>query len=294
VEGFPAKCKNSADEPEEAMNINRTSFFLLTVLFLSHSHLISAQVTIIDIPLPSKSFHRVDVDSSSFAAWLRQLPVKKAHSPVLDFRGNIFKKSDDSTVAYVVDFSMIGRRLEQCMDIVVRFYAEYCWNYQLTDNLNFPLPGGYWLQWNYWKIGFRPQFRGMTMSLEKTTREDDSYNNFNKFLNTIFNYSHTQQFYHAYRQIVREDVQIGDFIVRKGTKGHTVLIVDMAADEDGNMIALIGNGDTPACEFFLVNSNQNVPWINLSFENDTLPLALRRQMSWDGLRRFSDHQNKIK
>ena len=274
------------------MSMLHKVIYFLTILFLSHQDAVYGQSTILDIPLPSIEYRRINIDSSSFGAWLRQLPLKKPPADVLDFNGHIFKPSNDSAVAYVVDLPIQGRRLEQCMDIVVRLYAEYCWMNQCEEELSFPLPGGYWLAWESWEKGFRPEFRGIKMSLEKKIKGDSSYRNFNKFLNTIFNHSHTQQYYHAYQLITREDVQIGDFIVSKGTKGHAVLIVDMAIDHGGNKIALIGNGDTPACEFFLLNSYQKRPWISLSSDRDVLPLKLRRKMTWDGLRRFSKSRHR--
>ena len=64
------------------------------------------------------------------------------------------------------------------------------------------------------------------------------------------------------------------------------MIVDIARNSRGELIALIGNGDTPACQFFLLNYTRDNPWIPLSLDNDVIPLPLRRKMTWDGLRRF--------
>jgi hypothetical protein len=213
--------------------------------------------------------------------------LKKNGSAVLDYRGKIFKSGSDSTVAAVVDWRIEGRRLEQCMDILIRFYAEFLWEEGETADLQLPLPGGYWLNWNEWSDGFRPQFRGIKVSLLRNFRPDSSYNSFIAYLQTIFSESHTQQFYHAYKPVKKTDVQIGDFIVRKGTKGHAVMIVDLAKNKKGELIALIGNGDTPACQFFLLNFRLGNPWIPLESEEDMLDLPLRRKMSWDGLRRFN-------
>ena len=172
------------------------------------------------------------------------------------------------------------------MDIVVRLYAEYTWEKNKSHKLRLPLPGGYWLAWENWRQGYRPIFMGIDVQQLRVSNPDSTYNAFNKYLNTIFNASHTQQFYHAYQPIDRRNVKIGDFIVKKGTKGHTVMIVDMAQNNNGDLIALIGNGDTPACQFFLLNSVNGNPWIRLKFDQEIIDLPLRRKMSWDGLRRF--------
>ena len=246
-----------------------------------------AQTTIGEIPLPSADYHRLPAGPGSFAAWLRQRPLKNKNLPVLDYRGRIFKAAGDSVVAAVLDLDIKGRRLEQCMDILVRLYADYLWQNKQGKDLILPLPGGYWLTWADWKKGFRPIFKGIEVRLFLSAQADSGEMSYKKYLNTVFAESHTQQFYHAYKPITPEMVAVGDFIVKKGTKGHAVLIADMAVNEHGDLIALVGNGDTPACQFFLINYKKDEAWIPLDFERENLLLPLRRKMSWDGLRRFN-------
>ena len=81
-------------------------------------------------------------------------------------------------------------------------------------------------------------------------------------------------------------MQIGDFIVKKGTKGHVVIIVDLARNKEGNLIALIGQGDTPACQFYLLNYKKDNPWFPINTTNEVLPLPIKKEMRWEGLRRF--------
>jgi hypothetical protein len=84
----------------------------------------------------------------------------------------------------------------------------------------------------------------------------------------------------------RRNLQIGDIIIKRGTKGHAVIVVDLAKNEIGDMIVLIGNGDTPACQFFLLNHKRNKPWFSVDFNRERLDLPLKRKITWDGLRRF--------
>jgi hypothetical protein len=247
---------------------------------------VKAQSQIGNMPLPSAAYHRLPVESGSFASWLRHLPLKDQGVPVLDYRGRVFKTAGDSVVARVVDIDITGSRLEQCMDIIVRFYADYLWENNKTNGLSLPLPGGYRLDWDDWKQGLRPFFKGLDMSLKNNSTPDSSEKSYRNYLNIVYAESHTQQFYHAYEQRNKMDVEIGDFIVKKGTKGHAILIVDMAEDERGERIVLIGNGDTPACQFFLLNFKNHQPWVPLSFDKENLNLPLKRKMTWDGLRRF--------
>jgi len=241
--------------------------------------------TIGEIPLP-EGYKRISVKEKSFADWIRQLPLKPRHSAVLDYKGRIFKNENDTTVAAVIDWKVKGRRLEQCMDILVRFYAEFLWENQIHEKLTLPLPGRQSIKWSDWKNGFRPKFSGINVKQLKIEKLNSSKKNYNKYLNLVFAESHTQQFYYAYPTIKREDVQIGDFVIKKGAKGHAVMIVDIAKNAKGDLIALIGQGDTPACEFYLLNYKKENPWFLLDFSNELIPLPINKKMSWDGLRRF--------
>jgi len=172
------------------------------------------------------------------------------------------------------------------MDILVRFYSEYLWEKNEQGNLSLPLPGKQSLKWSDWQQGYRPKFRGINFDLIKSEKCNFAKNNFNKYLNLIFAESHTQQFYFAYPVIERQNIQVGDFIVKKGVKGHAVMIVDLAQNANGDLIALIGQGDTPACEFYLLIYNNDNPWIPLNFSEELIPLPIKKKMTWDGLRRF--------
>ena len=235
---------------------------------------------------PPAGFIRIPTDSNSFAYWLRQMPLLSENSSVKDYKNRMFKKSNDSTVAAVVAYNIKGRKLEQCMDILLKFWTEYLINQNKRNEIIFPLPDGLMLSWTDWENGMRPKFRGLNFYLENTAKPDSSNLSLKKYLNTIFEYSSTQAFYHYYKDINPADLQIGDFVVKKGYKGHAMMIVDLAQDKDGNLQALIGQGDTPACQFYLLNYEMENPWFPIDISIDVLPLPIKKEMRWKGLRRF--------
>jgi hypothetical protein len=257
------------------------SLFILTGLTC-------AQEMVGSIGLPDTNSVRVAVDRNSFGDWLRHLPLKSAGSAVYDYRGRVHKPGNDGSVAAVVDLDIMGRRLEQCMDILIRLYAQYLWDDKFSEDLILPLPGGYWLAWKDWAEGIRPVFHGIDVKLKKSERSDYSYAQYQKYLKLVYAESHTQQFYYWYQPVPVQDVQIGDFFVIKGSKSHAVMIVDLAVGSDGQKYALIGQGDTPACQFYLLRSEDSRFWIRLDPDEEKLPLPIRRKMTWDGLRRFSE------
>ncbi|MEJ2053170.1 MAG: DUF4846 domain-containing protein [Calditrichaceae bacterium] len=271
--------------------------FLFLLLF---AHFITAQTcflnptdlsiekfdTILErIYLPD-GYERVPADSGSFGYWIRRMPLLPEKSAVKDYKNRIFKESKDTTIAAVIAYNIKGRNLDQCMDILMRLYAEYLISMNRKDEIRYPLPDGLMLGWAEWKSGMRPKFRGVHFYLEKIAEPDSADRNFNRYLNTIFEYSGTQAFYHYYKDINPDSLQIGDFIVKKGRKGHAVMIVDLARDNEGNLIALIGQGDTPACQFYLLNYKKENPWFPLETGIDVLPMPIKKKMRWKGLRRF--------
>ncbi|MBD3224662.1 MAG: hypothetical protein GF313_08025 [Caldithrix sp.] len=240
---------------------------------------------------PPEGFQRINIPSNSFGAWLRKMPLQKAGNPVLDYRGHIHLESKDTTLAAVTAMDIAGRKLHQCMDVILRLYAEFQIEKSNIRAIGFPLPDGLRLPLWSWINGYRPTFRGLHFRLKRSAGADSSLKSIQEYLRTIFYYSNTQTFYHHYKPIDRTDLQIGDFIVKKGKQGHAVLFVDLVQNPDGKMKALVGQGDTPACQFYLLNSDHGSPWISLDLTSDALSLPISKKMFWDGLRRFPTIDN---
>jgi len=235
---------------------------------------------------PPNGFNRVAVEPNSFAAWLHRLPLQKPDSPILDFRGKEFKKSADSTVAAVANLDISGKRLEQCMDILIRFYSDYLIEKDQRDSIKFPLPDGLLLSWEKWRAGCRPHFKGLNFNLLKSAMKDSSAKNFERYLAEVFSYSGSQTFYHHYPSIDLADLRAGDFIVRKSRKGHAVLILDLVQNEQGEKMMMVGQGDTPACQFYILRGKNGSPWFPIKADSQYPTLPINKKMYWRGLRRF--------
>ena len=231
-------------------------------------------------------FKRITVPPNSFAGWLRNLPLKPEASAVLDYRGRIKKSADDTTVAAVVNMNIHGKNLDQCMDILMRLRSEYLISKKRKQKITFPLPDGTMLSWQAWKSGYRFRLKNYHFQLYKATSQDSSQRNFEIYLRNIFDYTGTQAFYHYYKTIPYDSLKIGDFIVKKNPHGHAVMIIDIAEDSSGNKIALFGQGDTPACQFYVLNFRKNNPWFPISESQEKPPLPIKKSMKWSGLRRF--------
>jgi hypothetical protein len=248
---------------------------------------LSSYKTIEETFSPPQGFTRVQVKQNSFAAYLRSLPVLKDSFNVMDFKDRVWKKKTDSSVSAVVPVNISGKRLWQCMDILLGLHANYLRQTKHTD-VTYPLPDGTQLSWLEWQKGIRPVFKGMGFSKILKSKEDSSQKNFTRYLNAIFEYSGTQSFWHYYPDVDLKDIQPADFIVKKGKKGHAVLIVDMAENTNGEKLALIGQGDTPACQFYLLKQKDGNPWFKINMNASYPSLPIKKQMNWIGLRRFPE------
>ena len=267
------------------MRLHRESVIFIFLLFFLPG-LVSANDTLQQRFSPPFGFSRVTVQPNSFAAWLRAIPLQEAGSPVLDFRDRESKKAGDSTVAAVVDFNISGKRLEQCMDILLRFYSDYLITNGKRDSLQIPLPDGLLLSWKEWQEGWRPYFKGFNFHFSQTAQTDSSQKNFECYLAEIFSYSGSHTFYYFFSQIPADEIKIGDFIVRKNRKGHAVLIMDLVENERGQKMVMVGQGDTPACQFYILKGKDGSPWFSLNSSTDYLPLPIKKKMYLRGLRRF--------
>ncbi|KAA3610223.1 MAG: hypothetical protein D8M58_06660 [Calditrichaeota bacterium] len=267
--------------------------FLLTsnFLFAQEEIFLSPQlyslekfITIEEKLAPPVGYLRVKTDSNSFAAYLRNLPA--INDNVLDFKNNVRIENGDSSLALVVPVSIKGNRLWQCMDIILLFQTDFLSRSNKVDKINFPLPDGTNLSWAEWKDGIRPEFSGDRFAKSVSSGKDSTAKNFQRYLNNIFSYSGTQTFYHHFSKVSLDSIKPGDFIVKKGKKGHAVLIVDVAINKQNEKVVLIGQGDTPACQFYLLKNKQGSPWFKILSNTKFPNLPIRKKMYWSGLRRF--------
>lgn len=266
---------------------------ILFLLQISHSqkNMIKAGTILEPISIrlqPPEGFQRTPVLPCSYELWLRNLPLLPEKSPVKDYLGRIKNVPNDTTIAAVIDYDIQGKKLEQCMDIIIRLRADFLKLRNRENEIAFYLPIDFLLKWRDWKQGFRPLFQGIRLNLIQNSPPDSSEKSFEDYLWTLFYHSNTQTAYFNYPKIALKDIQIGDFIVKKGSRGHAVLIVDLAVDRDGNKIALIGQGDTPARQFHILNFRKHHAWFPIDPAREYPPLPIKKKMTWEGLRRFHD------
>jgi hypothetical protein len=199
---------------------------------------------------PPDGFARVSVDPGSYQAYLRELDLRTDRTTVLSYDGSEL----DSPSAAVAVLDVGNRDLQQCADSIMRLHAEWLWSVERADDVAYHFVSGDLSAWKDWRAGQRFRIRGNTVTATHGAEPDDSYQNFRRYLTHVFAFAATRSMPLDSIEIDIGDARAGDFLLRPGSPGHTVLLLDVAVHPDGRRAALIGQGFMPAQEFHVVTS----------------------------------------
>ena len=220
---------------------------------------------------PPAGYKRTEVDSVSFAGWLRSLPLKQAGSPVLLYNGQ--RKHNQKAHVAVVDIDVGTRDLQQCADAVIRLRAEYFFSLHQYDSISFDFTSGDAASFRKWIEGVRPRVRGNKVEWIKTGVVDSSYRSSRDYLDVVFTYAGS---YSLERQMKPKedicDVAIGDVFVQEGFPGHAVIVVDVALHKStGEKVFLLAQSFMPAQEIHILKNptdSRLSPWYECDFGHE--------------------------
>jgi hypothetical protein len=135
-----------------------------------------------------EGFSRIQVDESSFAAYLRNLPLKP-HGSKVEYYNKQTKPKDVHEA--VVDMDVGERDLQQCADAVIRLRAEYLFHNQLYDKISFSFTNGFKADYTSWMRGKRIVVDGNEAYWVDSGRPSNDYESFRKYLDIVFAYAGT-------------------------------------------------------------------------------------------------------
>lgn len=207
-----------------------------------------------------EGYTRIEVTDNSFGDYLRNFPLKEDGSPVLLYDGS--EKRNQSAHIAVFDMRISNKDLQQCADSVIRMYAEYYYANQQYDKIKFHFVSGFLCEYEKWQAGYRVKVSGNDVSMQKTKGYDDSYETFEKYLDTVFSYASTLSLDKESSPIDIADLQIGDVFLKGGSPGHVVMVVDICENERGEKAFLLAQGFMPAQEFHVLKNpaSDHDPW----------------------------------
>jgi hypothetical protein len=235
------------------------------------------------IPPPS-GYSRVPVEEGSFGAWLRGLPLRPAGSSVQDFRGGEILDAEHSALAAVAELDVGSANLQQCADSIIRLHAEWLWSRGQKDRIAYRFTSGHLASWTRYAAGERARVSGSKVTWVKSGPVDGSRATFRAYLDLVFTYAGTLSLDAGKQRPKREDVRPGDFFVLGGSPGHAVLVLDVARNEKGERVALLGQGFIPAQDFHVLSPGEDGPWFSLDGEEVATPFW--KPFPWSSLRRL--------
>ena len=237
---------------------------------------------------PPAGYLRTPAPAGSFAAYLRNLPLKAPGAPVRYFDGAI-KRPSGVHVA-VVDLDIGSRDLQQCADAVIRLRAEYLWTTGAFDRISFHFTNGFRADYPRWRAGERIRVEGNQVNWYPGGAGSTTYATFRKYLDMVFAYAGTWSLQQELSATDWEELAPGDVLVEGGSPGHAVIVVDVAVHpESGEKLYLLGQSYMPAQDIHILQNPADPelsPWYAAAAPGPvrTPEWAFRRSH----LRRFRD------
>jgi len=194
------------------------------------------------IPLP-EGYSRVDAVPGSFAAWLRNIRLKKDKTVFL-FDGT--PKANQEAQFAVLDIPVGHKDLQQCADALMRLRAEYFYALKQFD-----------------KIAFRDNDHISYALGPQTDRK-----HFDAYLEKVFWQCGTLSLEKQLDRVADfARIRIGDVLIRGGSPGHAMLVADLAVNKEGKRAYLLVQGYMPAQDIHVVINPMNKglsPWYEVN------------------------------
>ena len=211
--------------------------------------------------LPPTGYTRLPAEEGSFQEYLRTYPLKEHHTPVLLYDGR--EKGNQNAHAAIFQLPLEEMDLQQCADSIMRMYAEYYWEKGEHEKIAFHFTNGFLCEYTKWKEGYRIALEGNDTFWMGGGAYDDSYESFMKYMQIVFSYAGTLSMdVYESEQITLEELQVGDVMIKGGSPGHVVMVVDVCENMSGEKAFLLAQGYMPAQEFHVLKNPRNPsnPW----------------------------------
>ncbi len=234
-------------------------------------------------------FERVTVPAGSFGAWLRKLPLRPAGAPVRAYDGSTLHEGDDPRITAVVEVDVSPVDLQQCADSVIRMHAEWKWASGDQSSIGYHFLSGDFASWPDYAAGDRPKVDGSRVRFSRAAKAQSDHATFRKYLDLVFTYASTISLAQRADAISSDELRPGDFVVLPGGPGHAILVLDVAEDDAGHRVALLGQGYMPAQDFQVLHASRangnRGPWFSLDGDGLDTPFW-PAPFPWSSLRRM--------
>ena len=210
-------------------------------------------------------YTRVPVEETSYAAYLRNLPLLPHGSPVKYYDGSIKPNNDIYTGVVFIDVGL--EDLQQASEICIRLRGEYLFKQQLYNKISFTISNHKRVSYVSWVEGLKMMIDGKTYWTKSPT-DADRYPTFKRYLEFIFTHGDIETLLDDVQRSSLEHIQPGDMFIQVARPGHVVIVVDVAENAaTGDRVFLLAQSYKPAQSLqILVNpEDANLsPWYSVS------------------------------
>jgi hypothetical protein len=227
----------------------------------------------------------VPAAEGSFAAFLRDLPLRPPGSPVRTHTGAELRSGDHPGVAAVVELDLSRADLQQCADTVLRMHAEWRWSRGEQLRAAYEYTSGDLASFASWARGERPLVEGSKVRFVPKAPASDDHASYRRWLESVFTYAGTVSIAREGQRVARDELAAGDYFVLPGGPGHAVLVLDVAADDAGRRVALLGQGFMPAQDMHVLRDASGSAWFSLEVDAVDTPFW-PAPFPWSSLRRL--------
>jgi len=223
---------------------------------------------------PPQGYTRVNTDIQEFGYFLRHQPLKPHSTPVKLYNGDL--KANQSVHAAVLDVDVENRDLQQCADAIMRLRAEYLYAAKRYADIHFNFVSGFNAEYKRWRKGERIWVQGNHVDWKPSRGATPDYKAFRKYLTMVFSYAGTASLVHELKPKEITAIETGDVLIKGGSPGHAVIVVDKAVNDAGEAIVLLAQSYMPAQDIHvLINplANDGNPWHKVSDFGETIRTA---------------------
>ena len=217
---------------------------------------------------PPKGYFWMKEQPGSFGEYLVNFPLHPPGFPVRDYRMVPVKTQDRHMALLKIDVG--DKDLQQCADAWMRLYAEYLWSQKRFDEIGFEFTSGQFFAWKDYKNGIRTKESKKKVSFYDAGIADESYTAFRDYLNIIFRYAGTISLDREAVPVTQNsDIKTGDFIIKPGSPGHSVIIMGIARNNAGKRVYLLAESFMPAQDIHILKNTvypELSPWYELDVD----------------------------
>jgi len=221
---------------------------------------------------PPEGYVKVDVDSGSYAEFIRNYTLKPFNSVAYyyDDKTGSYLENKEASKLGVFQLPTALNRWMQCADSVIMLYAEHLYAEKKYSEISFTFANGFVCDWMSYMQGNR--FNMKTNKWELKAEPSDTYETFQKYLDLVYQFANTDSLARDMSSSpAMDDIQIGDAFVVGVSQlqavasainpdldikyGHAIFVVDVAVNkETGKKIFMLAEGNTPATEIAVIEN----------------------------------------